>query len=326
MATSPVTNVSPAIFAGILPPFAWKENRAVQPATLRTAQPTPSPATAAVASCTATREEILLANLPLVRFVARSIHERLPQHVELEDLVSAGTVGLIDALNKFDTAKNTQFRSYAQFRIRGAILDSLRSLDWGSRELRRKGRSIEDASQSLTRQLNRRPSEPEIAAELKIGLEEYQELLGDLRRLEITSLQELHAEGSVEEELAYVPTAPEEDPLYLCMKSEAAWQLSAAIAELPEREARVLALYYVEEMTLKEIGGALGLVESRISQIRVAAVVALRARLGKTNRTGAPGKLLTIPAAVMEKRATARSKPTKSVARGLPVAAASCSA
>ncbi len=283
MATPPVTNVAGEIFSGHLPPFVWAEKRhhKIRPQLLKRSS---APAIEPSKDSSADREQILLANLPLVRFVARNIHERLPQHVELEDLVGAGTIGLIDAFNKFDAGKNTQFRSYAQFRIRGAILDSLRSLDWGSRELRRKGRNIEEAAQRLTRRLNRRPSESEIAAEMKLALREYQELLGDLKRLEIASLQETHAEGSVEEELAYVPTSPEEDPLFRCMRSEVSTQLSAAIAELPEREARVLSLYYVEEMTLKEIGIVLGLVESRVSQIRASAIAALRARFaGKTN-------------------------------------------
>jgi RNA polymerase sigma factor for flagellar operon FliA len=222
---------------------------------------------------------MLLEHMSLVRFVARKIHERLPQHVELDDLIGAGVVGLIDAFNKFDHKKEVQFRSYAQFRIRGAILDSLRSLDWGSRDLRRKGRDIEEATQRLIHQLNRRPTESEIAVALRMPLGQYQQLLGDLRNLEIGSLNELHSEDSAEEEAAYIPTSPEEDPLFLCLKSEVSAQLSAAVGRLPEREARVLTLYYVEEMTLKQIGAVLGLAESRISQLRAAALVELRALL-----------------------------------------------
>src|SRR6266568_5646805 len=120
------------------------------------------------------QERLLLEHLPIVRFLARRIHERLPQHVDIEDLVSAGVVGLMDAFSKFDPGKQVQFRSYAQFRIRGAILDSLRTLDWSPRELRRKGRAVEEAVRSLTGRLGRAPSENEIATEMGLGLNDYQ--------------------------------------------------------------------------------------------------------------------------------------------------------
>ncbi|HEX4020059.1 MAG TPA: FliA/WhiG family RNA polymerase sigma factor [Acidobacteriaceae bacterium] len=227
------------------------------------------------------REELLLEHLPVVRYIARRIHERLPQHVEMDDLVSAGMVGLLDAFNKFDTGKNVQFRSYAQFRVRGAILDSLRTLDWSPRDLRRKGRAIEEAMHTLTARLGRMPSENEIATELSISLLEYQQLLGELKGLEIGSLHVEHTEDSGEEELAYVPNSPEEDPLFRCLKSEMRDRLASAIGELPEKERLVLTLYYYEEMTMKEIGLTLGVVESRVSQIHSSAVLRLRTRLAQ---------------------------------------------
>lgn len=281
MGVSPAINLSTDIFANTIPPFAWTEHPAKK---LGKPAGAAAPCAGSALEDAAAREKVLLEHMSVVRFVARRIHDRLPQHVELEDLVSAGVIGLIDAYNKFDAGKNVQFRSYAQFRIRGAILDSLRILDWGSRELRRKGRSVEEAVQRLSQRMNRKPSEMEISAELGMALEEYHELLRELKSLEIGSLQETRSEDSLEEELAYVPTTPEEDPLFLCMKSEMSGQLCAAIATLPEREARVLALYYVEEMTLKEIGLVLGLVESRVSQIRAAAIISLRARLTRAGR------------------------------------------
>src|SRR6185437_15501301 len=143
------------------------------------------------------------------RYVARRIHERLPQHVEMEELISAGMVGLLDAFNKFDSAKNVQFRSYAQIRIRGAILDNLRTLDWSPRELRRKGRGIEEAIRVLTSRLGRAPLENEVADEMGMPLHEYQQLLTDLKGLEIGSLHVEHVEGSEEEELAYIPNSTE---------------------------------------------------------------------------------------------------------------------
>ena len=232
------------------------------------------------------QERVLLEHLPIVRYVARRIHERLPQHVEMEDLVSAGVVGLMDAFTKFDPAKKVQFRSYAQFRIRGAILDSLRTLDWSPRELRRKGRSAEEAVRVVTARLGRPPGEHEVAAELGISLEEYQTLLGDLKGLEIGTLHTERNEDSGEEELAYIPGRPDEDPLFRCLKGEMEERLTEAITHLPERERMVMTLYYYEEMTMREIGLALGVVESRVSQIHASAVLHLRASLRDLAKTG----------------------------------------
>lgn len=233
----------------------------------------------------AAREELLMEHLPVVRYIARRIHERLPQHVEMDDLVSAGMVGLLDAFNKFDTGKNVQFRSYAQFRIRGAILDSLRTLDWSPRDLRRKGRAIEDAMHTLTSRLGRTPQENEIATEMGMSLIEYQQLLGELKGLEIGSLNVEHTEDSGEEELAYVPNSPEDDPLFRCLKNEMKERLAEAIGELPEKERLVLTLYYYEEMTMKEIGLTLNVVESRVSQIHSSAVLHLRTKLAHGAKT-----------------------------------------
>lgn len=160
------------------------------------------------------QETLMVEHLPIVRFIARRIHERLPQHVPIEDLYSAGVVGLLDAFGKFDPSKQVQFRSYAQFRIRGAILDSLRTLDWSPRELRRKGRAIEQAIQTLTAQFGRAPNDVEIAQKLNIDLAAYQQLLGELKGLEIGTLHSERSEDSGEEELVYLPNRPEDDPLF----------------------------------------------------------------------------------------------------------------
>jgi RNA polymerase sigma factor for flagellar operon FliA len=225
------------------------------------------------------RDRMMLEQMPAVRWIARRIHERLPQHVDLEDLVSAGTLGLLDAFRKFDPAKKVQFRSYAQFRIRGAILDSLRTLDWSPRDLRRKGRAVEETIRKLTAQFGRAPFEPEIAHEMGLDLEDYQQLLGELKGLEIGTLHAERSEDSGEEELAYIPDNPEDDPLFRCLRGEMKERLAAAIDRLPERERLVVTLYYYEEMTMKEIGLVLGVVESRVSQIHSSAVVHLRAGL-----------------------------------------------
>jgi RNA polymerase sigma factor for flagellar operon FliA len=231
------------------------------------------------ADFTPEEERIMVEHLPIVRYIARRIHERLPQHVEMEELVSAGVLGLMDAFQKFDPEKKVQFRSYAQFRIRGAILDSLRTLDWSPRDLRRKGRAIEQAIRSLTVRLGRTPSEQEIAGELQMELGDYQQLLGELKGLEIGTLHLERSEDSGEEELAYVPNRPEDDPLFRCLQGEMRQRLVEAISNLPERERLVMTLYYYEEMTMKEIGLTLGVVESRVSQIHASAVLHLRSML-----------------------------------------------
>lgn len=231
-------------------------------------------------SADAERERILLEQLPQVRYIARRIHERLPRHVPFEDLVHAGVVGLIDALNKFDQSKHVQFSSYAKFRIRGAILDSLRELDWSPRELRRKGRQVEEACRQLSSRLGHTPTENELAHEMGLPLDDLQALLGELNALEIGSLRVESPQDGKEENLAdSVASKPEETPFFQCLRSELKDLLAQAIGELPEKEQRVLSLYYFEELTMKEVGAALGIGESRVSQIHSLAMVRLRARL-----------------------------------------------
>ena len=237
----------------------------------------------------AERERILMEQLPQVRYIARRIHDRLPRHVPFEDLVHAGVLGLIDALNKFDLSKQVQFSSYAKFRIRGAILDSLRELDWSPRELRRKGRLVDSTYCQLSGKLGRAPNETEIAQEMGIDLSQLQSLLAELDGLELGSLRIESARDGKEEDLTdYVPSKPEETPFFQCLRAEMKHLLAEAISELPEKEQRVLALYYYEELTMKEVGAALGIGESRVSQIHSLAMVRLRARLNFLNVTTAP--------------------------------------
>jgi RNA polymerase sigma factor FliA len=231
----------------------------------------------------------MVEHLPIVRFIARRIHDRLPPHIPIEDLYSAGVLGLLDAFGRFDPSKQVLFRTYAQFRIRGAILDSLRTLDWSPRELRRKGRSVEQAIRVLTAQLHRSPTDIEIAQKLNIPLDAYQQLLGELKGLEIGSLHAVRAEDdSGEEELVYVPSRPEDDPLFRYLDGELGERLTKAINDLPERERLIMTLYYYEETTMKEIGLILGVVESRISQIHASAVLHLRARLAMPTTVKGP--------------------------------------
>jgi RNA polymerase sigma factor for flagellar operon FliA len=239
------------------------------------AQPSQLPQTLSEAD----HNTLLMESMSMVKYLARRIHARLPQHVELEDLVSAGVVGLIDAIGKFHDGKNVPFKSYAQFRIRGAILDSLRVLDWSPRELRPKGRAIKEAVHSLTQKLGRDPEETEVAAAMKIELAEYHQIVTELKGLEISSLNTLRTEESGEEEMAYVPGPLADDPLLRCLQGEMKQRLMDAIDGLPDRERMVISLYYYEELTMKEIGLVLGIVESRVSQINSAAVRRLRAAM-----------------------------------------------
>jgi RNA polymerase sigma factor for flagellar operon FliA len=234
------------------------------------------------------RDRILLEQLPQVKFIARRIHDRLPQHVELDDLINAGVIGLMDAMKKYDPAKQVMFKSYAQFRIRGAILDSLREMDWSPRILRRKARRIEEAHRKLASELGRSATEQEVAAELGIPLHEYQVLLGELRGLDLGSIQADSEEDGPEEELNdYIPDDRQEDAFSLCMKSEMKAILTKAIGELGERDRQVLALYYFEELTMKEIGVVLGVVESRVSQMHTSALIQLRSKLQGVAPVGA---------------------------------------
>ena len=228
------------------------------------------------------RQALIMELLPQVRYIARHIHERLPQHILLEDLVHAGILGLLDAVEKFDPAKNVQIKSYAKFRIRGAILDSLRELDWSPRELRRQAREVEQAYAKLRAAMGRDPDEYEVAAELDLPLDEFQRLLGELRGLDLGSIQLDSSGDSYDSELCtYTPDVNDDDPFFVCARGEMKEILARAIGDLAPKERDVLALYYYEELTMKEIGAVIGVVESRVSQIHSAALVKLRVRLAE---------------------------------------------
>jgi RNA polymerase sigma factor for flagellar operon FliA len=238
----------------------------------------------------AERQRLLTEQLPQVRYIARRIHERLPRHVPFEDLVHAGVVGLMDALHKYDKGKHVLFSSYAKFRIRGAILDSLREMDWSPRDLRRQSRRVEEAHDKLRLNLGRNPTEPELAGEMNISLSELQKLLGQISSLEIGSLRTISADNGKDEDLCeFLSDERDESPLAQFLHSEMHELLVRAVAELPEKERHVLTLYYFEELTMKEVGAALGVGESRVSQIHSMAVMRLRARMAEL--TASRGKL-----------------------------------
>ncbi len=225
-------------------------------------------------------QQIVMEQMPQVKYIARRIHEHLPKHVPFEDLMQAGMVGLIDALNKFDSEKNVKFASYAKFRIRGAILDSLRELDWSPRDLRRKSRQMDTVMQKLQTELGRKCSEPELAKAMGLTLEEFHALTNEIRGLEISSLQfEMNEDGQDTDMAQNIPGPPDEDPLTLCVAGEQNERLERAVAQLPEREQQVLMLYYQQELTMREVGELMGVGESRVSQIHTLAVKHLRAAM-----------------------------------------------
>lgn len=225
----------------------------------------------------AIRERMTIEHLPVVRSIVRKMQEQLPTHVSDEDLYGAGVVGLLDAVSKFDPSKGILFRTYARYRIQGAIMDSLRSLDWGPRRLRPKGRAVAHAIRTLTAELQRVPDELEIARKLTMALADYQKLLGDLKTLEIGTLYMSPREESETEELVYVPSRAEDDQLSRILADEMRDLVRVAIARLPERERVLITLRYYEEATRREMSFILGVSEARISQLHASAILHLRA-------------------------------------------------
>lgn len=224
------------------------------------------------------RNQMVMEQLPQVRFIAQKIHARLPHHIPLEDLVNTGVLGLIEALAKFDPKRNVQLQSYARYRIQGAILDSLREQDWSPRLLRQKGRQLEAAREKLQTQLGRAPSQTELADAMGVTDHQLQLLLRDLQGLEVASLQEpTSLEGhSLDEKMA---DTAEESPFVLCERAEMNGLLAKAMSKLPPRKRQALDLYYFKGLTMKETGNRMGVCESRVSQIHSSAVASLKARM-----------------------------------------------
>jgi RNA polymerase sigma factor FliA len=226
------------------------------------------------------RDQLIMTELPQVYYIARRIHERLPKQVALDDLVHSGVIGLMEAIRSYEPGKSVPFKSYAKFRIRGAILDSLRALDWGSRPLRHKGRQIEEAISNLSKKLGRQPGEDEIAAELGISIEE---LCSIARQIDGAILvgQQVGSIYDKSQRHDLIESAPsrDENPFELCARTEVKEKLAKAIGTLTEKEQMVISLYYKEELTMKEIAAVMQLGEARISQIHTMALPKLRAAL-----------------------------------------------
>jgi RNA polymerase sigma factor for flagellar operon FliA len=242
------------------------------------------------AAYAAGEDDRVLQELPQVYYIAARIRERLPQHVEMEDLVSAGVIGLLEANRSFDSTKNAQFRTFAKFRIRGAILDSLREIDWGSRSVRRRAREIADATARLESRLGRHPAEAEIAAEMEIDVDHLRRITAQLDTLHLAG-QQVAASNGESEAIDVIESAPnldDPDPFDLCLEGEMKEHLAEAIAKLSEREQLILSLYYREELTMKEIAAVVGVALSRVSQIRQAAMIKLRESLSHTQNRPKP--------------------------------------
>jgi RNA polymerase sigma factor for flagellar operon FliA len=233
------------------------------------------------------RDQLLLHYSPLVKYVAGRVAVGLPQNVEHADLVSYGIFGLIDAVEKFDPERGYKFETYAIARIKGAILDELRSIDWVPRSVRAKARALEKAYAKLEGQLHRTPSDEEVAAELGLSDDQFQALLGQLSFVGLVALDELlSVSGERGESMTLGDTIPDagEGPVGAYEVEEMRQLLAESINRMPEREKIVLTLYYYEGLTLAEIGQVLGVTESRVCQIHTKAVLQLRSKITATVR------------------------------------------
>jgi RNA polymerase sigma factor for flagellar operon FliA len=218
----------------------------------------------------AVRDRIVLEHLPLVKAIAIRVHENLPVHVDLDDLIHAGVLGLFDAVTKFDASKNVLFHAYAKHRIKGAILDSLRQLDWASRDLRKRQKQIDAVTAQLSTRLGRSPSETEIAAEMGVPLDRWRHMLMELRTVGLVNLTR-PADSERDRTQEFVAKADLE-PDRICQRRQLQGTLARVIHTLPERYQKVVVLYYTNDLTMKEIGEILGVNESRISQIHKTAL------------------------------------------------------
>jgi len=229
------------------------------------------------------RNKVILEHLPQIKYIAQRISRRLPPEVQLDDLISAGVIGLLDAYAKFDESKGVQFKTYAEIRIRGEILDSLRGLDWAPRSLRSRSKEIEQAYSELEQKLQRAATDEEVANWLKIDIETFHSLLDQLNGLTIGHFQQSSADEEKFDEdhmpLRYLSDSQAESPFDSLQKNEMREILTSIIEQLPEREQLILSLYYYEELTMKEIGQILGVNESRVSQLHTRTMLRMRARL-----------------------------------------------
>lgn len=257
------------------------------------------------------RNELIMRELPQVYYVAARISERLPKHVDMQDLVQAGVIGLLEACRNFNEAKDAQFSTFAKFRIRGAILDSLRRLDWGSRTLRKKGREITSSIAKLEATLGREPAEEEIAADLQMTLDELQSTMTQLDGLYLVGQQAdtRYDNADSHDLIESAASSGQENPFEIFAGNERKEQLAEAVSKLSEREQLILSLYYKEELTMKEISQIVGIAVSRVSQIHAATMVKLRASLEHLRQARKEPQIKPLPvAAHLPRKAQTPSK------------------
>jgi len=225
------------------------------------------------------RDDLVMQNVALVKSLAQRLAQRLPSQVQVEDLVSAGVLGLIEAAGRYKSSLGVPFQAFARRRIHGAMLDALRDLDWAPRSLRRLRRDVDSAVASERARLGREPEEREIASALGMTVAQYERALEQLRTLELAAARELDAPTADGTPLLEFCVDPGESAVQTIERQELRSHLAQAIGQLPERERQILALYYEEELTLAEIGEVIGVCESRVCQLRGLAVSRLRTLL-----------------------------------------------
>ena len=228
------------------------------------------------------RERLILEYAPTIKYIAQRIASRLPPHIGLDDLINAGVIGLIDSMAKYDPSRDNTFKTYAEFRIRGAMLDELRGLDWVPRSVRQKERAIERAYETLERTLGRSGRDEEVAELLGIDLEEFYEWLSQVRGVSLLSLEApglRTTDGETLNTLDLVATDAAQGPAQLVQTHHLKELIAEAIDDLPHQEKVVISLYYYEELTMKEIGKVLEITESRVSQIHTKSIFHLRSKL-----------------------------------------------
>ena len=225
------------------------------------------------------REQIIKDYVPLVKFVAHRIASRLPSHVELDDLINSGILGLMDAIEKFEPARNIKFKTYAELRVKGAILDGLRELDWVPRSLRRKKKDIEGAYHILEQRLGHAATDEEVARYLGVPLDELHKNLDELKGVTLGTFIEVGEDGEGESLIGFVPDPDAEDPHKISQATEIKEILRGAMELLPKKEKFAVQLYYFDELTMKEIGTLLNITESRVSQLHTKAMLRLRGKL-----------------------------------------------
>ena len=229
------------------------------------------------------KDQIVLEHTALIKYIVNRIAVRLPSHIDLDDLYSTGVIGLIDAIDKYDPEKNCKFKTYAEFRIKGAILDQLRSLDWVPRSVRQKSRKLERAYGEIEQRLGRAATDDEVADSLGLEIDKFHTMLNQVRGISMVNLEEVRGTNSDGDRTGtfadIIEDVHSENPFASLKLLETKNVISDTIGVLPEKERLVVSLYYYEDLNMKEIGGILGITESRVCQIHTKAVMRLRSKL-----------------------------------------------